>query len=291
MQHSMSRYEVQMPLKTFLISLLLACPLFAQDSGIKDTLAIGCPIWSNAVLGDTVRVPVFLYTDQNLDEVSFTFNYQCDNLEFAGAELNRSILCNPQLTGDLFVYPLLPLYTYSMYLIGHQEWGHFPPVICRNPTRRLFANLLFIVTDLNCCYPNLDTISVYGRGYTYFSNYRPVFVACSGHDIAINCTLDAEFEESVIVPDFLVAQNYPNPFNSGTTIELEMSSSEHLSIIIYDILGRRVRTIVDEFVSRGPHQFAWDGNNESGRSVSSGVYFARITSRSDSAVRKLVMLR
>ncbi len=279
-------------LLTFAIFLMTAIqPVLAQDSGVKDTLAIGCPIWSNAGLGDTFRVPVYLYTDQSLDEVSFTFNYQCDNLEFAGAELNRSILCNPQLTGDLLIYPLLPLYTYSMYLIGHQEWGHFPPVIWSAPNRRLFVNLLFIVTDLNCCYPNLDTIRVYGQGSTYFSNYRPVFVACSGQGIAINCPVDVDFEESVIVPDAFVTQNFPNPFNSGTTIELDMPSSGHLSILIYDILGRHVRTIVDDFIQRGPHQFPWDGKSESGQSAASGVYFARITIGSDHVVRKLVLLR
>ncbi len=89
----------------------------------------------------------------------------------------------------------------------------------------------------------------------------------------------------------LVEQNAPNPFNPITTIAFTVTDEVRVSIEVYDLLGRRVRTLLSERVSAGRHTLVWDARDDGGRVVSSGVYLCRI-SRGDRAVtRKMLYLR
>jgi hypothetical protein len=73
--------------------------------------------------------------------------------------------------------------------------------------------------------------------------------------------------------EFQLNQNYPNPFNPATTIAYELAQAGHLQLTIYNLLGQRVRTLVDGWQLPGPHRVNWDGRDERGtKGVSSGVY-------------------
>jgi len=76
--------------------------------------------------------------------------------------------------------------------------------------------------------------------------------------------------------EFTLQQNYPNPFNQTTKIEFTLAKSGFVSLKIYDILGREVRTLASERVSSGYKSVLWDGRNDSGYEVASGVYFYRL---------------
>lgn len=71
--------------------------------------------------------------------------------------------------------------------------------------------------------------------------------------------------------------NYPNPFNPSTTISYSLAESGHARIIVFNSLGQQVRTLADGPQSAGVHVVQWDGRNENGQNVSSGVYFYRLT--------------
>jgi hypothetical protein len=85
--------------------------------------------------------------------------------------------------------------------------------------------------------------------------------------------------------------NYPNPFNPSTTIEFTIPSSGKANLIVYDIMGRKVRELVSGQVSSGVRSILWDGHDDSGKSVSSGVYFARLTMGKSFAVKKMLMMK
>jgi flagellar hook assembly protein FlgD len=89
----------------------------------------------------------------------------------------------------------------------------------------------------------------------------------------------------------MLDQNHPNPFNPSTTVSFSLSSPSHASLKIYDASGRFVRTLLDEQCSAGTHEKNWDGRDESGREVSSGVYFCRIAAGDFTETRKMVLLR
>lgn len=88
--------------------------------------------------------------------------------------------------------------------------------------------------------------------------------------------------ESTELPDkFRLLGNYPNPFNAGTTIEFEVAASqEPIQIQIYNILGKQIRNYRAGSLAPGKHQIHWNGCDESGRPVESGIYFARMKTES-----------
>ena len=90
---------------------------------------------------------------------------------------------------------------------------------------------------------------------------------------------------------FELYQNYPNPFNLETTIEFEIPFDSWVSVKIYDILGREIKTLVSGFKSAGRHKVIWDGRDEQGGYISSGVYFCRMTAGSFSKTIKIVLTK
>ena len=94
-----------------------------------------------------------------------------------------------------------------------------------------------------------------------------------------------------IPTSFSLKQNYPNPFNPETIIEYELPQACEVEITIYNILGEKVRTLVKEIQKPGQQRVRWDGRNEKGKDVSSGIYLYRIRTLEFSQTKKMVLLR
>ncbi len=89
-----------------------------------------------------------------------------------------------------------------------------------------------------------------------------------------------------------LAQNYPNPFNPSTTIEFTVRERSRVSLKIYNVAGQLVRTLVDGDRAPGAvHKVAWDGRNDAGTTVSSGVYFYKLVTSDFTQTRKMVLLK
>jgi hypothetical protein len=87
-------------------------------------------------------------------------------------------------------------------------------------------------------------------------------------------------------------QNIPNPFNPVTTIRFDLARSDQVSLRVYDAAGRQVRTLLDTSLPAGwNHRVTWNGLDENGRRVASGVYFYRLSAGDFSCTRKLVVLK
>ena len=85
--------------------------------------------------------------------------------------------------------------------------------------------------------------------------------------------------------------NAPNPFNPTTTIQFSVGTRTDVRLELYDIGGRRIRSLIRGSVDSGAHQVVWDGKNDNGMDVASGIYLARLEAKDLSATRKLVLLR
>jgi len=94
-----------------------------------------------------------------------------------------------------------------------------------------------------------------------------------------------------IPTEFTLEQNYPNPFNPSTTIRYELSEATQLSLSVYSIDGAKVRTLAEGIQSAGAYQVVWDGRNESGGQVSSGIYLYRLETESGSVTRKMLLAK
>jgi hypothetical protein len=90
---------------------------------------------------------------------------------------------------------------------------------------------------------------------------------------------------------FGLAQNYPNPFNATTTIRFSLKSDGEATLSVYDLLGRRINTLKSGRLSAGTHSIAWNGKNEAGNEVASGVYFYRLESTEGSETRRMLLLK
>ncbi len=98
----------------------------------------------------------------------------------------------------------------------------------------------------------------------------------------------------VLPIEFVLRQNYPNPFNPETSIEFIINSAaagKQANLVIYNLLGQPINTIVDEPLAAGGHTFKWDGRSSDGYKVASGVYFYRLTIGDKSETRKMILLK
>jgi len=98
-------------------------------------------------------------------------------------------------------------------------------------------------------------------------------------------------EDEFIVEEFYLAQNYPNPFNPTTNIRFQIVDRGFVSLKIYDLLGREVKTLVNEELANGIYNVSWNGDNEFGEKVSSGIYFYKLETGSYTSTKKMMLIK
>ncbi len=91
--------------------------------------------------------------------------------------------------------------------------------------------------------------------------------------------------------NYTLDQNYPNPFNPTTQIAFSIPASMHVTVTIYNILGQRIATIVNETMGAGSHVVTWNARNGNGAMMPTGVYFYRLSTPNFSAVKKMLLLK
>ncbi|NIR50344.1 T9SS type A sorting domain-containing protein [candidate division KSB1 bacterium] len=162
-----------------------------------------------------------------------------------------------------------------------------------------------------------DTMSILTNSYTAFGNDGrhfnlaindrvntavPESVATALHLASDHLPVFAEFVIDVVssvesanpdvpAPDFVLHQNFPNPFNAETQITYTLSRSGHIALGIYNVKGEKIHTLVDGFSSEGHHRIVWNGRNDSGHAVGSGVYYYKLEMSGRNVVKKLLLLR
>lgn len=129
--------------------------------------------------------------------------------------------------------------------------------------------------------------------------------------VIFGCTHDGNTEGTFYVDDILITDEpmisavefgdlvapvrlnhcFPNPFNPRTTISLELDRAEPVRLEIFDVAGRRIKTLHDGHLGTGSHTFSWDGRSDGGNGVSSGSYFCRLVGRTWSESRTMMLVR
>ena len=111
-------------------------------------------------------------------------------------------------------------------------------------------------------------------------------------------TFDFEFgvgvavEPETLLPDrFALHQNHPNPFNPVTTIRYDLPEGGQVKLTVYDMLGHEVTNLVNDFFEAGYHTTLWDGRDQSGREMATGVYIYRLKAENFVSTKKLILLK
>lgn len=120
-------------------------------------------------------------------------------------------------------------------------------------------------------------------------------ILTSSDSFAVRCTTlgswvnEEELEKTV--KNFILLGNYPNPFNPNTEISYYLAEDAFVKVEIYNLLGQKVITLLDQRQTKGLKVINWDGKDISGKKVSSGIYFYRVQANNKSEVKKMVLIK
>ncbi len=103
--------------------------------------------------------------------------------------------------------------------------------------------------------------------------------------------VDGIDDVSDVPEEFTLMQNYPNPFNPMTTIRYELKNAAQVTLTVYNILGQKIRTLVNRQLPSGSYQVLWDAKSDAGVPVSSGIYFYRLDTGQFVQTKKMILLR
>jgi hypothetical protein len=131
----------------------------------------------------------------------------------------------------------------------------------------------------------------YGNGAWQYAggegSSKNIAAKLTGHQIGVFYNPD----HIALPKEFALEQNYPNPFNPTTTIRYTIPAQSKVVIKVYNMLGQQVRTIVNENKPAGRYQIVWDGKNEFGNAVASGIYLYRLQAGSVVKARKMLLIK
>jgi hypothetical protein len=172
-------------------------------------------------------------------------------------------------------------------------------------SKTLLATLTFRVEDaMTICIDSLSYAADhcgfvrYDAQFIYPRDYMPLGIRVNGDGTVDTCQcpgtdvrwIDGSTEENKPTT-FNLSQNYPNPFNPVTNFKFSLPQASHVKIEIFNILGQNVKTLVDEDMRAGSFVVDWDGKDQRGVEVSSGIYFYRIIAGDFSSVKRMVLLK
>ncbi len=98
-------------------------------------------------------------------------------------------------------------------------------------------------------------------------------------------------KDSFLPQNFTLEQNYPNPFNPSTTILYNLSNDELVSFEIFNLNGKKVRTLVNEYQNSGPKKVIWNSDDNHGRQVPAGIYLYSIVAGNDKQTKKMLLVK
>ncbi len=213
-----------------------------------------------------------------------------------GSTLSTNLKVNDDTESAWQEYPSIAMDSVGNFVVTWQDG--------RNNTWDLYAQRYaangtgfgtnFIVTEYT--YKNQYTPDVkiwHGR---IFTTWASTHASGKGADIWANVLdwnnpVGIESKATFVVKTFELRQNYPNPFNAATTITYSLFTSAPIELTIYNFLGQKVRTLVKKSQPAGQYQINWDGKDEYGHDVVSGVYLYQLKTGDFTKTKKMILLK
>jgi hypothetical protein len=269
------------------LCLLLALAPFCEYAyaQVLDTLMM--PFMSIGA-GDTVTVPIYLR-----------------NHSFAvGGIATRIVLTDSTYLNIVNIYRGTDIQDFAYYagtftgggarLVTVANMPNYPPITPLAPGIHEIARIRVAASE-----------SLHYGGYAiiFFDRIGPPVTSLSdssGYLVKFPYTLDGVLNYQHVAIDgpdnpqpaeFELGSCYPNPFNSSTNIDFSIAKPGRVTLKIYDLLGREVANLFDQFANAGNYQVNWDGKSVEGNTLSSGVYFYRLSYGSKGITKKFSMVK
>ena len=165
-----------------------------------------------------------------------------------------------------------------------------PPILSGNKIRIVLTNLDRVAQDTSFFAQNPFVLPTLNSGSHYIYLNNKSYIDIPVMSLSNSPSLVFTPEETDILTEALVSyylsQNYPNPFNPLTTINYSIAKAGNVEIKVYDLLGREVAALVNDFKQAGSYQVTLNAVN-----LSSGVYFYRINSGDFSSVKRMILVK
>ena len=254
------------------------------DTGFVDTLRIS----DYETESGNVIIPLHFIFDEPIKRFTIPLVYTSKVFECVGLEFSGTLLEN--------VDGLLPVIDTTgpggtIVIKGNVIFGQ--PVVPDQSIGTEFVRMIFRASP---------GVSVSDSSITFDTTFIPPDLQYSMQDTALKVILP-EFvagrldivtaidDDEVLPRQFELSQNFPNPFNPSTTISYTVPRASHVSLIVYNLLGQRIATLVDNLVAPGRYEIEWNGRDENGVSVSSGIYFYNLGAGEYSETLKMVLMK
>lgn len=245
---------------------MITCSDVSQDNGVD---ALDAAIIMRYICDPLFRFPAQSSEPYTLPEINLDYGYQGDALCFSFAPNEAPIALQMQL---------LPLEETTIADVGIE--GAEDGMWALNPS----DNRVAVIRNTQAIV-GLD-LSIESTQDKVLCNYL-----INGHAGSVNIPL-VDSNDEALLPGlgFRLEQNHPNPFNPATTIRFSIQDpAAATSLSIYNIKGQLVRTLIDAQLSGGEHQQSWDGLDDVGQPVSSGVYLYRLQNGKSVTMKKMVL--
>ncbi len=301
-----------MRLKILLVSLLMlsliglfpslanaACDL--GDTLVCDTVRIGCPIRiATFVPGvDSIMVPIYVWNDEMLGGFTLGFKFDSTALEIVQKKTyDTTGTIIPYATGGGKIAETINTGP-GEYLIGWYDQpdedniSHPIPVNTTDKAKLLVKLKFKVKSTATPTHIMIDSAYIGLAGPFVLttadgSSIHPQYVHCDSADIVLPVQ---EVQAQLLPGRYELGQNTPNPFNPNTTIVFAVPRPSDVRIEVFNMLGQKVKILANEFSKAGYKRVEWDGTDDNGSSVASGVYLYRMTAGDFSETKKMLLLK
>jgi hypothetical protein len=268
--------------KTFIIA---AAMLFLVSSAFAGVSTVS--LSKSEVQADRITVPVTLKNDRMMTGMELPLKYSegvtLEEVSFEGTRAENFDLKVARIIDEenTVVIALIPM-----------VYGDKTDL---DAGSGVIANLIFRVDDptveeieltpTKIDYPNHSALFV----YTEFDGDKPKMMVEEPQFESI--TVDLLTSGSNVPMSFGLHQNYPNPFNPSTIIQYDLPAPSKVRLEIFNVLGQQVKTLVDDYKEAGYQSVTWNGDDDNGGSVATGIYFYKISADNKVETKKMMLLK
>lgn len=281
-----------------IVAMFLAVPFITAsavtcgtDPGVKDTLRIGNAVIPVVTPGQLISIPLYIFADENLSAFTCGLKWTGDNIRYASVALDQELL-------DLEFIANVSRKDTLTHIIGLGITNLGGGSIPASNTARLIMTVRFMTKNgATADQITLDSTFFPPAGPVILSPFSggtgdgicPEYVhAANNVDIRLPVQ---EFDGPILPETYAMSQNTPNPFNPSTSIDFALPTAAKTKIEVFNILGQKVKTLVDEYLTAGNKRVEWDGTDDRGSAVASGIYLYKMTANDFTQTKKMMLMK
>ncbi len=249
-------------------------------------------IYADAVVGkpgNGVAVNVYGYNEGEVDSIALALEYTSDDITFASVDFTGT-RCESALNKTISTN--IPD---RQILVSIKFNSATPMPVGEGVLATLYFDINAAAQEQTVLINSVPYGGVFNTVYHRPSTGGGMIIEPYFHpgqiEIRNTVGVDDDFDNGLLPTEFALSQNYPNPFNPSTRIEFALPRAADVNLTVYNILGEKVKTLVDEHMNAGVHSVVFDGYDDNHNPVASGIYFYRIKAGDFNRSKKMMMLK